>query len=40
MKKKRGVLIIEIELIGMSDELMSEFLVDDLFDIGLVETVF
>jgi len=40
MKKERGVLIIEIELIGMSDELMSEFLVNNLFDIGLIETVF
>lgn len=40
MKKKRRVLIVEIEVICMSDELMGEFLVDDLFDIGLVKTVF
>lgn len=40
MKKKRGVLIVKIEVICMSDELMGEFLVDDLFDIGLVQTVF
>lgn len=48
MKEKRGVLIIEIELIGLSNELklicmcnelMSEFLIDDMFDIGLIETV-
>ena len=40
MIKKRWVLIIEIELVCMGDELMSKFLVDDLFDIGLIETVF
>lgn len=40
MKKKRGVLIVEIEVICMSNKLMGEFSVDDLFDIGLIETVF
>lgn len=48
MKEKRRVLIIkiklivirnELELICMCNELMNEFLIDDMFDIGLIETV-
>lgn len=40
MEKKGRVLILEIELVGMCNKLMSELLVDDLSDIWFIETVF
>lgn len=39
MMVKRRILIGGIELVGIGNELISEFLIEDLLNVGLVETV-
>ena len=39
MMIKRGILIEGIELVSVSNKLISKFSVEDLLDIGLIETV-
>ena len=39
MMVKRRILIGGIELVGIGNELIGEFAVEDFFNVGLVETV-